>query len=37
MEDAISGVLPFLVAEAVAMALLIVFPTLVTTPVKWFF
>ena len=37
MENAISGVIPFLVAETVAMALLIVFPTLVTTPVKWFF
>ena len=37
MEDAISGVIPFLVAEIVAMALLIVFPALVTTPVKWFF
>ena len=37
MEEAISGVIPFLVAETVAMALLIVFPTLVTTPVKWFF
>lgn len=37
MEDAISGVIPFLVAETVAMALLVVFPALVTTPVKWFF
>ncbi len=37
MEDAITGVIPFVIAETAAMALLIVFPTLVTTPVKWFF
>jgi tripartite ATP-independent transporter DctM subunit len=37
MEDAISGVIPFVIAEIAAMALLIVFPALVTTPVKWFF
>lgn len=37
MEDATRGVIPFLIAEAATIALLIAFPALVTTPVKWFF
>lgn len=37
MEDATKGVLPFLLAEIVVLALLIVFPSIVTGPVSWFF
>jgi TRAP-type transport system large permease protein len=36
MEDAIKGVVPFLIAEVVVLILLILFPALVTVPVKWF-
>jgi len=37
MEDATKGVLPFLLAEILVLALLIVFPSIVTGPVSWFF
>ena len=37
MEDATRGVLPFLLAEIVVLAVLIVFPWIVTGPVSWFF
>ncbi len=37
MEDAARGVLPFLAAEILVLALLILFPWIVTGPVSWFF
>jgi TRAP-type C4-dicarboxylate transport system permease large subunit len=37
MEEAIRGVVPFLVAESAVLVLLILFPAIVTVPVKWFF
>jgi len=37
MEDAIHGVIPFLIAETVVLVALILFPALVTAPVKWFY
>ncbi len=36
MEDVMRGVWPFMIAETVALALLVVFPPLVTIPAKWF-
>lgn len=37
MEDAIRGVVPFLIAETTVLVLLVLFPSIVTAPVKWFF
>lgn len=36
MEDVMRGVWPFMIAETVVLALLVVFPPLVTIPAKWF-
>jgi tripartite ATP-independent transporter DctM subunit len=36
MDELMKGVLPFLLAELAVLALLIAFPQLVTTPLKWF-
>jgi tripartite ATP-independent transporter DctM subunit len=36
MEDAIRGVIPFLIAETGVLALLVLFPALVIVPAKWF-
>jgi tripartite ATP-independent transporter DctM subunit len=36
MDELVKGVLPFLLAELAVLALLIVFPSLVTAPLKWF-
>lgn len=37
MEDAVKGVVPFLIAEFVVLFLLIIFPALVTVPASWFY
>lgn len=37
MEDAIRGIVPFLIAECAVVVLLVLFPAIVTVPVKWFF
>lgn len=36
MEDLIKGVWPFMVAELIVLALLVLFPALVTVPAAWF-
>lgn len=36
MEDLMKGVWPFLLAELVVLALMVLFPALVTVPAKWF-
>lgn len=36
MEDAVKGVIPFLIAEFLILLLLILFPALVTVPASWF-
>lgn len=36
MEDAVKGVIPFLIAEFAILILMIVFPALVTVPASWF-
>lgn len=36
LEDVVKGVLPFLLAELAVLALLILFPSLVTVPAQWF-
>jgi TRAP-type transport system large permease protein len=36
MEDAVKGVVPFLIAEFAILLLLILFPPLVTVPASWF-
>jgi len=36
MEDIVKGVWPFLVAQLIVFFLLILFPSLVTVPAKWF-
>ncbi|MDR1708725.1 MAG: TRAP transporter large permease subunit [Candidatus Accumulibacter sp.] len=37
MDDVIIGVMPFMIAELIVLALLTVFPSLVIAPLKWFF
>jgi len=37
MEDAVKGVMPFLIAELLVLVLLILFPALVTVPASWFY
>ncbi len=37
MDEAIVGVMPFLIAELVVLALLTIFPSLVLVPMRWFF
>jgi tripartite ATP-independent transporter DctM subunit len=37
MEDAVKGVVPFLIAEFLILLLLIIFPALVTVPASWFY
>jgi tripartite ATP-independent transporter DctM subunit len=37
MEDAIKGVMPFLLVETALMVLLILFPALVMVPARWFY
>jgi tripartite ATP-independent transporter DctM subunit len=37
MEDAVKGVVPFLLAEFLILLLLIIFPALVTVPASWFY
>jgi tripartite ATP-independent transporter DctM subunit len=36
MEDVMKGVWPFMIAELIVLALLILFPSLVMVPAKWF-
>ena len=36
MEDAVKGVVPFLIAEFAVLLLLILFPAVVTVPASWF-
>jgi TRAP-type C4-dicarboxylate transport system permease large subunit len=36
MDDIIVGVLPFMYAQLIVMALLILFPDLVLVPMRWF-
>jgi TRAP-type C4-dicarboxylate transport system permease large subunit len=36
MDDIIKGVWPFMIAELIVLALLILFPPLVTVPARWF-
>jgi len=36
MDDIIKGVWPFMIAQLIVLALLILFPPLVTIPAKWF-
>ena len=36
MDDIIKGVWPFLVAELIVLALMILFPALVIVPARWF-
>jgi tripartite ATP-independent transporter DctM subunit len=36
MDDIIKGVWPFMIAQLIVLALLIIFPILVTGPAKWF-
>ncbi len=36
MEDTIRGVWPFLIAQTIVLFLLVLFPSLVTVPAKWF-
>lgn len=36
MEDAVKGVIPFLIAEFAILTLMIVFPAVVTVPASWF-
>ena len=36
MDDLIRGVWPFMIAQLVVLALLTLFPALVTGPAKWF-
>jgi TRAP-type transport system large permease protein len=36
MDDIIKGVTPFMIAQLIVLALLIVFPILVTGPARWF-
>ena len=36
MDDLIKGVWPFLIAELLVLALMIVFPWTVTVPASWF-
>ena len=37
MDEVIVGVMPFMIAELTVLALLVVFPQIVTVPMKWFF
>ena len=37
MEDAIRGVIPFLIAETAVLVLLVLFPAMVMVPAKWFY
>jgi TRAP-type C4-dicarboxylate transport system permease large subunit len=36
MEDIMKGVWPFLLVEVIVLIILILFPSLVTVPLKWF-
>ena len=36
MEDVINGVWPFMIAQLIVLFLMILFPTIVTVPAKWF-
>jgi TRAP-type C4-dicarboxylate transport system permease large subunit len=36
IDDVTKGVLPFMLAELVVMFLMVLFPSLVTVPAKWF-
>jgi len=36
MDQAVRGVLPFLLAEMLVLALLVLFPAIVTVPATWF-
>ena len=36
MEDLIKGVWPFMLAELVVLALMVIFPALVMAPARWF-
>jgi len=37
MADLMKGVMPFLIAELVMLLLMIIFPSLITVPMKWFY
>jgi TRAP-type transport system large permease protein len=36
MEQLMKGVMPFMIAEIIILALMVLFPPLVTVPAKWF-
>jgi len=36
MDEVIVGVLPFMIAELLVLALLVIFPSLVLVPMHWF-
>ena len=36
MDDVTAGVLPFMLAEFIVLFLMVLFPSLVTVPAKWF-
>jgi TRAP-type C4-dicarboxylate transport system permease large subunit len=37
MSDLMKGVLPFLIAELIILLLMVLFPSLVTVPMRWFY
>jgi TRAP-type C4-dicarboxylate transport system permease large subunit len=37
MDEVTRGVLPFMLAEFAVMFLMVLFPSLVTVPAKWFY
>jgi len=36
MDEVILGVMPFMIAELIVLALLVIFPSLVLVPMRWF-
>jgi TRAP-type C4-dicarboxylate transport system permease large subunit len=36
MEDIIKGVWPFMIAQLIVLFLMVLFPSVVTVPAKWF-
>jgi TRAP-type transport system large permease protein len=37
MDDVTRGVMPFMLAQLIVLFLLVLFPQLVLTPLKWFY
>jgi TRAP-type C4-dicarboxylate transport system permease large subunit len=37
MSDLMKGVMPFLIAELAILLLMVLFPSLVTVPMRWFY